>query len=128
MKEHDQSHNDSHYTQLAVMAILSFVSMYVLMYSMVDRFGNVFLNVNQFYMAALMAAPMIIIEVLVMRSMYKNKKLNMIVFAISFLALIGFFFLIRKQTAVGDRQFLKSMIPHHSGATLMCEQSGYHRS
>jgi uncharacterized protein (DUF305 family) len=26
------------------------------------------------------------------------------------------------QGAVGDDQFLRSMIPHHSGAILMCEQ------
>ena len=28
----------------------------------------------------------------------------------------------RDQVLVGDRQFLRSMIPHHSGAILMCEQ------
>jgi hypothetical protein len=27
------------------------------------------------------------------------------------------------QTAIGDIQFLKSMIPHHSGAILMCERA-----
>jgi uncharacterized protein (DUF305 family) len=29
----------------------------------------------------------------------------------------------RQQTAVGDTQFLLSMIPHHSGAILMCGQA-----
>lgn len=28
----------------------------------------------------------------------------------------------RTQAAVGDGQFLRSMIPHHSGAILMCEK------
>jgi hypothetical protein len=37
---------------------LLFVAMFILMYSMVDRFANVYPNVNQFYMAGLMAAPM----------------------------------------------------------------------
>ena len=27
---------------------------------------------------------------------------------------------IRTQAGVGDEQFLKSMIPHHAGAILMC--------
>lgn len=105
------------------MAILSFISMYALMYSMVNKFENVILNVNQFYMAALMASPMIIIEILLMRMMYKDKKLNAIILGLSALALVGFFLAIRVQAGVSDRQFLKSMIPHHSGAILMCEQA-----
>jgi uncharacterized protein (DUF305 family) len=32
-------------------------------------------------------------------------------------------FAIRNQWGIGDSQFLRSMIPHHSGAILMCEQS-----
>jgi uncharacterized protein (DUF305 family) len=36
---------------------------------------------------------------------------------------VGFFLLIRQQTAVTDGQFLRSMIPHHAGAILMCEKS-----
>jgi hypothetical protein len=127
MQQHDHSSHGKeegkHYSKLAIMAVLSFICMYALMYSMVNRFENVFLNVNQFYMAALMASPMIIIEVLLMRMMYKNKKLNAAIIGISAIALVGFFLLIRKQTEVSDRQFLKSMIPHHSGAILMCQQA-----
>ena len=29
----------------------------------------------------------------------------------------------RTQAAIGDKEFLRSMIPHHSGAILMCEQA-----
>jgi uncharacterized protein (DUF305 family) len=90
---------------------------------MVDKFDNVFLNVNQFYMAAVMTSPMILIEVLIMRGMYQDKNLSAIIAVVSLVALAGFFFAVRKQTGVTDRQFLKSMIPHHSGAILMCEQS-----
>lgn len=66
---------------------------------------------------------MLIIEVLLMKMMYKDKRLNTIIVAVSFVALVAFFFLIRKQVSVSDKQFLKSMIPHHSGAILMCEQA-----
>ena len=31
--------------------------------------------------------------------------------------------MIREQTAINDRQFLRSMIPHHAGAILMCQQA-----
>jgi hypothetical protein len=109
------------YRKLLIMAVLSFVAMYVLMYSMVNTFSNVFPNINQFYMAGLMTSPMIVIEILVMSSMYMNRKLNVIIVIISIVALAGFFLAIRQQAAVSDKQFLKSMIPHHAGAILMCE-------
>jgi uncharacterized protein (DUF305 family) len=111
------------YIKLMVMAVLSFISMYVLMYAMVNAFENVIPNINQFYMAGLMTAPMIIIELVLMGSMYMNKKVNYIIIVISSILLIAFFLLIRQQTAVSDKQFLKSMIPHHASAILMCEKT-----
>jgi hypothetical protein len=68
--------------KLLVMAVLSFVSMYLLMYAMVDRFENVFPNVNQFYMAGLMTLPMMIIEMVIMGSMYMNTRLNYFIIAL----------------------------------------------
>src|SRR5512145_200285 len=115
--------SENHYRHLAIMAILSFIAMYILMYSMVNTIGNVYNNFNQFYMAGLMAAPMVIIELVVMRAMYPNKRLNMLIIAVSIIVLLGFFLFTRQQTAISDKQFLRSMIPHHSGAILMCEQS-----
>jgi len=113
-------HRHNHYVHLAIMTVLSFLAMYVLMYAMVDRFANVYPNLNQFYMAGLMTAPMVLIELAVMGSMYANKKANLAIAAVSVVALAGFFLLIRQQTTIGDVQFLKSMIPHHAGAILMC--------
>lgn len=112
-----------HYTALAMMTLLSFISMYVLMYAMVDSFGNVFNNVNQLYMAGLMTAPMVAIEFLFMRSMYGNSTLNVLLLAASIAAALIFWLLIRSQTAVSDEQFLRSMIPHHAGAILMCTEA-----
>lgn len=123
MHEKHSNMESKHYRGLAFMAALSFISMYILMYSMVYTFGNVLNNFNQVYMAGLMTAPMVIIEILIMRSMYSNKRLNAIIIAISLIVLIGFFLFIRQQVAIEDRQFLRSMIPHHSGAILMCERA-----
>jgi hypothetical protein len=112
-----------HYTRLLVMAALSFAFMYVLMYAMVDRFPNALTNLNQLYMAGLMAAPMVVIELHLMREMYQNRRLNMVILAGAVVAAAGFFTLIRAQVAISDEQFLKSMIPHHAGAILMCEEA-----
>lgn len=114
---------EHHYRNLLFMVVLSFIAMYILMYSMVNTIGNVLNNVNQFYMAGLMAAPMVPIELLLMKSMYPDKRRNALIITISVIAGLAFFFLIRQQGAVGDKQFLRSMIPHHSGAILMCEQA-----
>lgn len=116
-------HAREHYAKLLAMAVLSFASMYVLMYAMVDTLANVYPNVNQFYMAGLMTAPMLSIELALMGMMYTNKRLNALIVAISAIALVGFFVAIRSQAAVGDKQFLKSMIPHHASAILMCRKS-----
>ena len=112
-----------HYVRLLLMTVLSFISMYVLMYAMVDRFENVYPNINQFYMAGLMTAPMVIIELLLMRSMYRHRAANIAILAVSVIALGAFWLAIRQQAAVGDVQFLKSMIPHHAGAVLMCGEA-----
>ena|SRR5215208_994807 len=123
----DHSHKsgmmEDHYRKLWIMAALSFVSMYILMYAMVNSIGNVFNNVNEFYMAGLMTAPMIPIEIFLMRSMYQDQRRNILIIAISVILGIAFFLLIRQQGAVSDKQFLRSMIPHHAGAILMCEKA-----
>ncbi len=112
-----------HYGRLFLMAVLSFVSMYVLMYAMVNTFANVYSNLNQFYMAGLMAAPMVVIELALMGAMYSDRRKNVVIMAVSLLALGMFWVFIRQQTAITDKQFLRSMIPHHAGAILMCEEA-----
>ena len=97
--------------------------MYVLMYAIVDTFANVLPNVNQVYMAGLMTMPIILIELGVMVAMYMNRRTNALVVAGSIVSLALFFWFIREQTLVTDRQFLKSMIPHHSAAILMCQEA-----
>lgn len=118
-----QHHSMNNYLRLLAMAVLSYVAMFALMYAMVNTFADVFANLNQFYMAALMVFPMILIELLLMRSMYPNSAMNMAIAAFSLLAFAASWFMIREQTGIADVQFLKSMIPHHSGAVLMCENA-----
>jgi len=107
------------YRTLALMALLSFVAMYILMYAMVNRVENALPNLNQAYMAA----PMVAIELILMRHMYMNARANLISYALCAVIGVGAFFAIRSQTAIGDAEFLRSMVPHHAGAILMCEQA-----
>ena len=125
MKSHSTANaaGQGHYGRLLLMLALSFVAMYILMYAMVNSFAYVYNNVNQVYMACLMAAPMGAIELALMSAMYHDKRLNRIFIAVCIVALAVFWTLIRQQTIVSDRQFLRSMIPHHAGAILMCEEA-----
>ena len=120
----DHKENDkSPYIRILIMAAISFMSMYILMYAMVDVFDNVYSSLNQLYMAGLMTAPMVIIEIILMRMMYRNRAWNALILAISAFALISFWILIRQQVGINDKQFLRSMISHHASAILMCEKA-----
>ena len=111
------------YLLLLVMAALHFAAMYVLMFSMIHGPRDFIHNLNFVYMAGLMTAPMVVLEILLMRMMYQDVRLNVLVIAVGLLMLAGFFLLIRTQGAVRDTAFLQSMIPHHSGAILMCQEA-----
>lgn len=115
------------YAPFAVMTVIMYAVMYMFMYAMVDRWANVFNNVNQAYMAGLMTAPMVLIELVVMRHMYRNTGVNVGIAVAAVLALVLCWFGVRQQWGVGDGQFLRSMIPHHAGAILMCEQAPLER-
>ena len=120
---HTRHSHENHYLRLTGMILLSFMLMYGLMYSMANSISDVYNSLNQVYMVGLMTAPMVVIEMLLMSGMYMNKRLNAIIIAVSCALGIAFFVFIRQQTAISDRQFLRSMIPHHSGAILMCQSA-----
>lgn len=114
------------YKKLALMVFLSVCAMYVLMYAMVDRLENVVPNINQFYMAGLMAMPMLLIEIILMWKMYPRKDWNWVILSFGIVGTILFYVGVREQAGVGDAQFLKSMIPHHGAAVLMVEKTELH--
>ena len=113
----------SAWLRLAIMTALGFIAMYILMYMMIDSFRDFYPNVNQIYMAGMMTAAMVIIELLVMGPMYRNSKIKYALIGISALALILFIAFTRYQTGISESDFLRSMIPHHSGAILMCSEN-----
>lgn len=119
-QEHDHK---MHYMHFGIMMILSFFIMFAFMYAMVDRWTNVYPNMNQAYMAGLMVAPMAILELVLMGAMYANRRINLFIIVTSVLVLLLCWLGIRDQLAVDDKSFLRSMIPHHAGAILMCNQA-----
>ena len=111
------------YASLALQTIVSGIIMYLVMFVMIDSLGSFYNNLNMFYMTLMMVAPMVLLMVLAMRHMFPSRAANAALLAGSVIVFLGCFALIRTQTTIGDRQFLRSMIPHHSGAVLMCTQA-----
>jgi uncharacterized protein (DUF305 family) len=112
-----------HYLLLGINLALSLAIMYVVMFAMIASWGEFIQNINFLYMALMMWAPMGALMLLTMPMMYPKRKLNMAIYAMFGLAFILSTVGIREQSLVGDRQFLRSMIPHHSGAVLMCTKA-----
>lgn len=113
----------SHYRGLALNLLISTVVMYLVMFTMINEVPNFYNNLNMFYMALMMVSPMAILMILMMRSMYSNWKVNLAILGGFTMVFVLAFFGIRYQVAVGDVQFVRSMIPHHSGAILMCREA-----
>ncbi|MFC3098359.1 DUF305 domain-containing protein [Alteraurantiacibacter palmitatis] len=104
------------------MALGLFV-MYVVMFSMIDGFQDFRNNLNMFYMAVTMWAPMGIFMLATMPGMFPRRLLNLALYASFIILTIVSFAATRSQALIHDHQFIESMIPHHSGAILMCRES-----
>lgn len=97
--------------------------MFVLTMSMVRTIDHFYFNLSNFYMALIMVAPMGLVMLVVMWGMFRDTRLNFVLLA-GFTALfVAAFWMGRTETFVGDEAFLRSMIPHHSRAILVCQES-----
>ena len=122
-EENNPNHSLAMYKRFALMAVAMFVAMYFIMYAMIDGLQNLIPNINNLYMTLLMVSAMLIIEIWIMKGMYQNKKINWAIITFSLAISIFSWFGIREQINVGDKEFVKGMIPHHAAAVLMSEKA-----
>lgn len=106
------------YTKFFLMLVISLVIMYTVMFFNVDDIEHVYLSLTRLYMSVLMVSPMAILMVVMMKNMYTDKKRNRTIILTSVLLFAVSFLLLRTQVPVGDRQYMKAMIPHHSSAIM----------
>lgn len=122
MNEHgDMKHG--HYRGLAIELTLDFVVMYLVMYTMIATLAHFHFNLNNVYMTLMMVAPMTMIMLVSMRSMFPSPRANLAIGAVAVVVFLLAFAGMRTQAGIGNAEFLRSMIPHHSGAILMCEKA-----
>lgn len=111
------------YLKFGVILLVSLALMWVLSMSMVRSIDHFYFNLSNFWMALIMVSAMAVIMMVSMRSMFENKRLNVALYALFTLLFVGSLVLGRSSALVGDDQFLRSMIPHHSRAILVCQES-----
>ncbi len=121
----DKAHagHQGHYGRLMIELAIDFVIMYLVMYTMIRSLDHFYLNINNVWMTLMMVTPMALVMLAAMRSMFPSRSRNLLVIAGALVVFGVSFYGMRTQAAVGDEQFLKSMIPHHSGAILMCQEA-----
>ncbi len=106
------------YFRFAAMIATSTVVMYGLMYLNTDQFDHVFYSQTRLWMALLMGAVMAVIMLGFMWSMYQKRAVNLAIMAAAVAVFAGSLFLVRSQALVGDVDYMRAMIPHHSIAVL----------
>jgi len=111
------------YQKLGISLALSFMAMYAVMFLNVASSDHVYLSLTRFYMTLLMICPMAIIMLLTMPGMYSNRKRNIALLVISvavfFASLVG----LRQQVFIGDEQYMRGMISHHSSAIMTSQKA-----
>jgi hypothetical protein len=123
---HGEPRHGSHdrpYVMFWINMVLGLAVMYFVMFTMIDGIGEFRNNLNMFYMAVTMWAPMGIFMLATMRGMYPNRRANASLCVLFVVLTAGSFWATRAQALIDDRQFIDSMIPHHSGAILMCREA-----
>ena len=111
------------YRRLFIELALDFVIMFFVMYAMIASAKHLYFNIGNAYMTLMMVAPMMALMIFFMGKMYPSPSTNRLLVGLAALIFAVGWFGMREQLGVGDAQFLRSMIPHHSGAILMCDKA-----
>lgn len=111
------------YWRFAAMIATSTVVMYGIMYLNTYAFEHVQWSQTRAWMALLMGAVMAVVMLGFMLNMYKKKALNIAIFVGSALVFALALWLVRSQATVGDSDYMKAMIPHHSIAIMTSERA-----
>lgn len=100
--------------KFAAMIATSTFIMFFLMYQLVYEFDHALFSVNRMIASLVMGCVMTVIMLGFMWSMYKGNGIKIAVLAIAIVGGIVLLSVNRTQAVIGDVNFMKSMIPHHS--------------
>lgn len=115
--------NSMTYKKFAIMMIISFIIMYIVMFLNIDSISHYYTSITRIYMALLMVAPMAVVMMLMMSKMYPDTRKNNAIMLAGVVVFIVVLLGLRTQTPIGDVQYMKAMIPHHSSAILVSKHA-----
>jgi len=111
------------YWRFAAMITTSTLVMFGLMYLNTYALEHVFWSETRAWMALLMGAVMAVIMLSFMLNMYQKKRVNIAIYVGSVVVFALTLWVIRSQATVGDTDYMKAMIPHHSIAIMTSERA-----
>ncbi len=97
----------------AMIATSTFV-MFFLMYQLIYSLDDATFSVNRLMASLVMGCVMTIVMLSFMWSMYKGTRTKVAILVFAALLGITLLYVNRSQALIGDVNFMKSMIPHHS--------------
>lgn len=111
------------YWRFAAMISTSTVVMYAVMYLNTYAVDHLAWSETRAWMTLVMGAVMAVVMLGFMLNMYKNRALNIAIFAGSAVVFAAALWLVRSQVTVDDTDYMEAMIPHHSIAILTSERA-----
>jgi len=111
------------YWRFAAMIVTSMVFMFGVMYLNTYAMEHILWSETRFWMTFVMGAVMAIVMLSFMLNMYRNKAANAAIFVGSGVVFLLALWLVRSQATVGDVEYMKAMIPHHSIAIMTSERA-----
>ena len=106
------------YWRFMAMVATSTAIMFGLMYLNTYELDHVFWSETRFWMTFVMGGMMMIVMLLFMWGMYKDKTKNFIILDVGALVFAVALWLVRSQATVNDEEYMSAMIPHHSIAIM----------
>ena len=106
------------YWRFMAMVATSTAIMFGVMYLHTYELDHVTWSETRFWMTFVMGGTMMIVMLLFMWGMYKDRTKNFIILGVGALVFAVALWLVRSQATVDDEDYMSAMIPHHSIAVL----------
>ncbi len=111
------------YLKFMAMIGTSTAVMFALMYLNTYSIDHVFWSQTRFWMALVMGASMMAVMLLFLWGMYRSSAWNAAILVAAALVFGSALWLVRSQATVGDVDYMRAMIPHHSIAIMTSERA-----